>query len=239
MGLALLSGCNQRRGAIEKYSMDGVYELVYFIDSNLNSNNTVFDPFEHYDRYAIEIHGTTLKTIIRSKNSQNNVIVEYQIDQVTDFSFKIRIGNSLMNDLFYFNIYESVIELKTVGSSKLHYIFSKYDFDTLKIPDGTYELTIASGYHQGQMISTNLYEYFDFHIDGNKISYESKHSDGTKYWGSGTYIAGISGIVTQLANTNEYLHYDPVNQTLTFETKYFYLDSSQNSNYILVFEILN
>lgn len=237
MGLSLLSGCNQRRGAIEKITMDGVYELAYFIDSNLNTSNNVYDPFEYYDRYAIEIRGTSLKTMIRSKNTQDHDITEYEIEQVTDLSFKIRQESIVMNEVFYYNIQAGVIELKAVENSKRHYIFSKHTFTTLQIPNGTYELTLASGYHQGQSITTTMYDYFEFKIDGNRISFESKQTNGNYRSVSGTYIAGLSGIETNLGNTNEYLHYDPVNQTLTFEYKHFYADTALNSNYILVFEI--
>lgn len=238
IGLTVLSGCNQRKGTIEKYSMDGVYELAFLIDSNLNVTGTAYDPFVNFDRYALEINGTSIKTIIRNKHSQSVEVIEYEINQVNDYYFTIRKDNIYMSDVFYYDIYSGLIEIRVVSTTIQHYVFSKFeDFETHQIPNGTYELINASGYHHGQTIYPQMYQYYNFYIDGNRISYKNKHADGSTYQGSGTYIAGLSGIQTLLANTKEYLNYDPRNKTLTFEYKRTSFDASTSSNFILVFEI--
>ena len=236
--LILLSGCNKRNTVEIEETLDGTYELVYFISSRLNSNQTPYDPFSVFESYTITILENELTLSNRLKTSGEISTQKYTIASVHDNYLTIVDETDLvMQDKFYFDLKSGTIELVSIGGENRHYIFSKHpNIESKTLPNGKYALVSGYGYRPGEIISPSLYEYFEFTVSGKNISYTSKRKDGDVIYGSGTYVFGITAVETLMENTKEYLQYDPTEKTLTYKYEYSSFNADLRANFYLVFK---
>ncbi len=240
LNLFLLVGCNKRDFIRPLPTLDGSYNLVNFISSNLNNFKDPYDPFTVFNESRLEIEGDVLTTIEVTKGNNREYKSEYVISEFERGYFKVSNSyNYVLQNMYYYDLEKGMIEyVIDVAGETRHYIYSKTEgFTNTKIEGGTYELTYASGVFDNHSISINDWTFFQYKVARDKISIYFQVKGEEKTYGHGSYEYGIVGIKVIYDDFEEYLTYDAYEKTLTYRQRTTVSDAQFYSNVVLVFKM--
>ncbi len=236
--LVMLVGCNTRQPVTE-VTLNGTYELVDFISSNINIGEPVHNPYT--DDYQRVIHIEENAVTIRDMNYTNQTEQVYDYTIIMNYGYYIDIENTDTKYVqrIYTDAKAGILEIMENGTETKHFIFSKYEQpDQTLIPNGTYEIYAAFGVAYGQLVKPEVWTQFDLKINGSKISFIRQVVGEAVERSEGNYRGGVIAIMTNMGDHDEYLEYDPSEKTLTYTEKFYSFSQPElNRDYYYIFKL--